>query len=55
VVVPVVFNFMEQQLLARIGDGGGCQKNWVGKIQGDARGESLEECEIFQGDEDSIL
>lgn len=54
-VVPVAFNFMEQQLLARIGDGGGFQKKWVGMIQGDARGESLEECEIFQGDEDSIL
>jgi hypothetical protein len=55
VIVPVAFNFIEQRLLARIGDGVGCQKNWLQMIRGDARSESLEECEIFQGDEDSIL
>ena len=55
VVVPVAFNFMEGRLLARVGEEGGSQKNWLRLLQNDVRCESLEECEIFQGDEDSIL
>lgn len=55
VVVPIAFNFIEQRLLARSGESQGSEKNWMQLLGRDSRCECLEECEIFQGDEDSIF
>jgi len=55
VIVPLTFNFIEQRLLATAGNGDSNGKNWLRLLQRDSRCESLEEFEIFQGDEDSIL